>query len=55
MQSQLLDDLIIALALVGFSVEFEDSHPALSMRAWETDIYRTERWGLRPIDALALL
>lgn len=49
------NDLLIAVALIRFSVEFDDSHPALSQFAWHIAEEHTRRWGLRPIDAVTLL
>lgn len=55
MRKRPVDDLMICLALVTFSVEHEDRHPGLSERAWDLAIDHAQRHGLRPIDALAII
>jgi hypothetical protein len=55
MRSNPTNDLLIAVALARFSVEFDDSHPALAALGWQIAEDYSRRWGLRPVDAVALL
>lgn len=55
MRSNPNNDLLIAVALARFNTEFEDSHPALAAVAWVIAEDHARRWGLRPLDAVALL
>jgi len=55
MRSNPNNDLLIAVALARFSAEFDSSHPALAALAWEIAEDHARRWGLRPLDAVALL
>lgn len=55
MRSNPTTDLLIAVALARFSAEFDDSHQVLAAAAWIEAENRARRWGLRPLDAVAIL
>jgi hypothetical protein len=55
MRSNPNTDLLIAVALVRFAAEFDESHPALAAVAWVLAENHAHRWGLRPIDTVSLL
>lgn len=48
-------DLLIAVALTGFSVEFETASPKLSSRAWQIAVEYAGKHDLRPGEAIKQL
>lgn len=49
------DDLLIAVALTRFSVDFERSNPELSNQAWQLAVDRAAVHELRPEEAVEQL
>ncbi|WP_170972400.1 hypothetical protein [Natronorubrum halophilum] len=46
------DDLLIAVALTEFSVNYEDVDPELLRRAWQLAVSRLIKYDVRPEDAV---
>lgn len=55
MSDQKRDDLLIAVALVEFSVQYEAADPGLSRRAWQLAADRLVEYEVDPREAIDCL
>ncbi|MDJ1433574.1 hypothetical protein [Halostagnicola sp. A-GB9-2] len=55
MSAERRDDILIAVALTRFSVQFEDADPELAEYAWQLAADRLFEYDVAPSEALGVL